>query len=258
MHKTNVCILLPFALVLHGGEHHHNICTALHILTDFTRRCDCRQPLCRLNGLGEDVTALDFICYGDNHGPFSLLNKCSGLRCKLTVPGCRTGPFGGNCVGYVVVDPTITNPEFVLDPHVTRYIGYPCIEVAGAPHGPKLPTVNLPRINININFHKSPSVSLDPVGDQSNYYDAEQQQQLAGSDSSSSSSSSSGSGGSSHLDGEGPAAAYASGLWTVCDCLATQKHPGMASTPSCVCACCCMLNSTHHIYQTFTLSLSSS
>jgi hypothetical protein len=148
------------------------------------------------------VAALDFVCYGSNRGPFAKFNKCRGLRCKLTVPGCRTSAFGGSCVGYVAVDPTTPNAEYVLDPHVVRYIGYPCIEVASPPKSPKLP-----RININVNLH----VPASAGGNAS----AEQQQQQQ--------SASVGGSASSEKD------EFASGLWTVCDCMATHKHPGELS-----------------------------
>lgn len=155
----------------------------------------------RLNGLGEDVAALDFVCYGSNKGPFAKFNKCRGLRCKLTVPGCRTSAFGGNCVGYVAVDPTTPNPEYILDPHVLRYIGYPCIEVASPPRSPKLP-----RINININLHTPAAVGGYAATGQ------QQQQQADGATD------------GSALSEEDE---FALGLWTVCDCMATQKHPGV-------------------------------
>jgi hypothetical protein len=157
----------------------------------------CRKPLCRLNGLGEDVAALDFICFGANRGLFSQLNKCAGLRCKLTVPGCRTGPFGGNCVGYVAVDPSLPQPELVLNPQVVRYIGFPCIEVASPPKGPKLPP--FPRININVNLHTNDTFGANLV-DSGSWNSSEPQSVISDED-------------------------YASGLWTVCDCMATQKHP---------------------------------
>jgi hypothetical protein len=169
----------------------------------------CRKPLCRLNGLGEDVAALDFICFGANKGPFAHLNKCAGLRCKLTVPGCRTGPFGGNCVGYVAVDPTLPQPELVLNPHVVRYIGYPCIEVASPPKGPKLP--HFPRININVNFHTSNSFGANPVD--GGFWNSSEPRQQQSSDED-----------------------YASGLWTVCDCMATQKHPSESLTCLSLCS----------------------
>lgn len=164
-----------------------------------TLLCFLPSSICRLNGLGEDVAALDFVCYGSNKGPFAKFNKCRGLRCKLTVPGCRTSAFGGNCVGYVAIDPTTPNPEYILDSHVVRYIGYPCIEVASPPRSPQLPT--LPRINININLHTPAAVG---GGDAA----AGQQQQQAD-------------GALSEED------EFASGLWTVCDCMATHKHPGV-------------------------------
>jgi hypothetical protein len=129
----------------------------------------CRKPLCAMNGLGADVIALDFICFGANKGPFGGVNKCKGLRCKLAVsfaagggvcqpwslgvgasgaaaaphpacclnhahttdptmhpqmPGCRSGPLGGNCVGYVAAD-----AGTAINQHARQFIGRPCIEV---------------------------------------------------------------------------------------------------------------------------------
>lgn len=83
----------------------------------------CKLPLCRLNNMGADVVALDFICYAKNSGLFAGLNKCRNLACKLAVPGCQSGLLGGNCVGSVVA------VKDDVDAQSKQYIGKPCIEV---------------------------------------------------------------------------------------------------------------------------------
>uniref|UniRef100_A0A383WFB0 Jacalin-type lectin domain-containing protein n=1 Tax=Tetradesmus obliquus TaxID=3088 RepID=A0A383WFB0_TETOB len=111
------------------------------VTSPFTRaRCEggccfssgrCKMPLCKLNGLGADVMALDFICYGKNNGPFGGLNKCRNLACKLAKPGCQSSLLGGNCIGTVVA----ANDN--LDEMAKQYLGKPCIEVVNHP-GPLL------------------------------------------------------------------------------------------------------------------------
>jgi hypothetical protein len=101
----------------------------------------------------------------------------------------------------------LDHPEYVLDPNVLRYIGFPCIEVAATPHAPKIPS--FPRININVNLHTPAPEGSDSLMDSTNS-DQQQQQQQAGA-------------GDSALTEDDM---FASGLWTVCDCVASQKHPG--------------------------------
>ncbi|KAF8060332.1 Prx [Scenedesmus sp. PABB004] len=93
----------------------------------------CKLPLCKLNGLGSDVMALDFICYAKNDGPFGLLNKCRDLACKLAVPGCKSHLLGGNCVGTVVA------AGDDVDDQAKQYLGMPCLETVNLPGPLHLP-----------------------------------------------------------------------------------------------------------------------
>lgn len=101
----------------------------------------CKMPLCKFNGLGADVVALDFICYGKNNGPFAGMNKCRNLACKLAVPGCQSGLLGGNCVGTVEA----VNDE--VDDDAKQYIGMPCLEIINTP-GPLHMPLNKPGLPV--------------------------------------------------------------------------------------------------------------
>jgi hypothetical protein len=104
----------------------------------------CKLPFCKFNGLGADVIALDFICYGKNKGLFAGLNKCRNLACKLAVPGCKTNLMGGHCVG------TLEAVGNNTDALARQYIGKPCIEIANHPTSQVLQDLPLEQFGIGV------------------------------------------------------------------------------------------------------------
>jgi len=85
----------------------------------------CTSSSCAISGVGKEVP--NTICYGVNaEGAIGGTPQCTGLACKLAVPGCTSDLLGGSCVGMVV---DTTGTAFVDNPAGAALVGYPCLDV---------------------------------------------------------------------------------------------------------------------------------